>query len=194
MSATQTTVDRIANAAVSRLCLDGAAGLTVGAVAKAAGVSTALVHYHFASKQGLLQAAAEGLAATRIARRTAPLAGRGLDAIDALRLALEAEAGSGAERAWQDLLHMGGGDAAIRATLERYREEEARTLAARLPALLKSLGSAAAVAPDQLAAVVRAALDGFGLALATGVGRDTVRSAYDAFWLLVIGAGQNVRP
>lgn len=187
-------VDRIADAAVDRLCLEGAANLTVGAVAKAAGISSALVHYHFEHKQGLLRAAAERLATARLERRTRPLAGSGLDAIDALRFSLEAEAGRGAERAWHDLLHLGRDDETIRGTLERYREAETRALAERLPLLLKSLGVTSAIASEQLAAMVRTALDGFGLSLATGVARDTVRSAYDAFWLVVIGSGQSVRP
>lgn len=194
MKTSDSASDRIAQAAVDRLCMDGAAAFTVGAVAQAAGISTALVHYHYDSKLGLLRAAAARLADARIGRRTAPLAGRGLDAIDALRLALESEAGSGAERAWQDLLYLGRSDAAIGVTLRRYREAEARALASRLPPLLRSLGSAPAVAPEQLAGAVGAALDGFALALATGVPKDTVRSAYDAFWLVVIGAGQTGRP
>ena len=123
MKAATTAADRIADAAVDQLCLHGAAGLTVAAVATAAGISSALVHYHFESRQGLLRAAAE-----------------------------------------------------------------------RLPSLLKSLGAFSALAPHQLAAMVRAALDGFALALATGAPRDTVRSAYDAFWLVVIGAGQSAPP
>jgi AcrR family transcriptional regulator len=194
MKATATATDRIADAAVDQLCLRGAAGLTVADVAHAAGISSALVHYHFENRRGLLRAAAERLGAARIARRTQPLGGSGLDAIDALRLALEAEVDSGAERAWHDLLYLGKGDEPLRATVGRYRDAEAARLAERLPPLLKSLGAGSALAPHQLAAMVRAALDGFALALATGAARDTVRSAYDAFWLVVIGAGQSARP
>jgi len=193
MKRTATTPDRIAEAAVSQLLLGGAASLTVGDVARRAGISSALVHYHYDSKQGLLRAAAERLAVARTERRMRPLEGPGLDAIDALRLALEVEAASGGERAWHDLLHLGRDDAPLKETLDRHRERELDTLAARLPALLTSLGSAPAVAAEQLALVVQAALDGFGLALATGVNPGSVRSAYDAFWLVVIGAGQTGR-
>lgn len=191
MKAVATTLDKIAEAAVDRLCADGAANLTVAAVAASAGTSPALVHYHFDSKIGLLRAAAEKLAAARVGRRTRPLQGSGLDAIDAVRLALEAEADGGAERAWHDLLHLGKDDAAIRTTLDRWRAQEIAAIAARLPGLLGSLGSAPLVAPEQLAHVVAAALDGFALMLATGASRGAVRSAYDAFWLVVIGAGQS---
>ncbi|OGU01736.1 MAG: hypothetical protein A2085_11650 [Gemmatimonadetes bacterium GWC2_71_10] len=194
MKAATTAADRIADAAVDQLCLHGAAGLTVAAVATAAGISSALVHYHFESRQGLLRAAAERLGAARVARRTEPLAGSGLDAIDAVRLALEAEANSGAERAWHGLLYLGKDDPLLRSIVGRYRDAEAVRLAERLPSLLRSLGAFSALAPHQLAAMVRAALDGFALALATGAPRDTVRSAYDAFWLVVIGAGQSAPP
>lgn len=194
MKTATTTADRIADAAVNQLSVRGAAALTVAAVADAAGISSALVHYHFVNRQGLLRAAAERLGAARIARRTQPLGSSGLDAIDALRLALEAEVDSGAERAWHDLLYLGEHDQLLRATVGRYRDAEAARLAERLPPLLKSLGAGSALAPHQLAAMVRAALDGFALALAAGADRDTVRSAYDAFWLVVIGAGQSARP
>jgi hypothetical protein len=127
-------------------------------------------------------------------RRTRPLAGSGLDAIDAVRLVLEAEAASGAARAWQDLLFLAAGDTALRDTVTRYRAAEAARFAERLPPLLKSLGAAVPLAPAQLAALVAPALDGFALALATGAPRDSVRSAYDAFWLVLIGAGQRARP
>jgi AcrR family transcriptional regulator len=193
MKSSVATLDRIAQAAVDQLLIDGAASLTVAAVAGRAGISSALVHYHYDSKQGLLRAATERLAAARLERRAGPLAGSGLDAIDALRLALEAEAATGGERAWHDLLHLGRADPPLLATLDRYRERERHVLAERLPALLASLGSAPAVAPEQLAVVVQAALDGFGLAWATGVRREAVRSAYDAFWLVVIRAGQSAR-
>lgn len=193
MKTTASTSDRIADAAVDRLCASGASNLTVGAVARAAGVSTALVHYHFQNRIGVLRAAAGVLGASRVERRTRPLAGSGLDAIDALRLALEAEADRGAERAWHELLYLAREDAVLLATLHRCRDLETTRLAERLPALLKSLGATTAIAPPQLAAMVRAALDGFALALATAVDRATVRSAYDAFWLVVIGAGQRAR-
>lgn len=187
------TIDRIVGAAVDQLRLAGAANLTVASVAKAAGTSSALVHYHFESKIGLLRVATAKLAAIRLERRTAPLRAAGLNAIDELRLVLEHDAEHGTARAWRDLLLLGTDDDAIRQSADRARADELAMLAQRLPALLSSVGAGAMVEPEQLAAMVMACLDGLTHALATGMPKETFRSAYDAFWLVLIGAGQRAR-
>lgn len=183
------TLDRIADAAVERLCAEGFESLTVGSVAKAARVSTALVHYHFATKQRLLAGAAERLAIARTVRRMAPLRSAGLAALDALWDALSAEVESGAERAWHGIVHLGLGDAAVQGSVERQRAADAAQLAAQLPALLQSLGATGRM-PEEIGAVVASLLDGLALQLLGGAKASAVRSAYDAFWLVLIASVQ----
>ncbi len=189
MKTTGTTLDRITDAAIEQLRVAGATNLTVGSVAKAAGISTALVHYHFESKIGLLRVAAERIASTRTDGRLAPLSLSGLDAVDALRSSLEQGADSGAERAWQDLLLLARDDAGIQATVARHQAREREAFAARLPVLLATLGAAPVTDAEPLAALLVACLDGLALGLATGAPKPAFRNAYDAFWLALIGGG-----
>jgi AcrR family transcriptional regulator len=185
------TRETIVAAACETLITHGVSALTVARIAKAARVSAALVHYHFATKQRLLAAAAEQLAARRTAGRTGPLrSGSGLASLDALWLNLHAGAERGAERAWHDLVLLAREDAAIRATLGRERGRERAATAAALPGLLRALGSRPSILADDLAAVVIGFLDGSALALAAGAPRAEVRAAYDAFWLALVTLGQ----
>jgi AcrR family transcriptional regulator len=183
--------DGIIEAACSALVEIGIGRLTVAAVAERAGVSSALVHYHFRTKQQLLVAACERLAARRSTARTAALAtAGGLAALDTLWAGLRTGAESEAERAWNDLVLLARGDPAVRRTLTIQRQAEQRALADRLPTLLSALGSRAAVPVDELASVVSLFLDGVALTLGAGADDDDVRAAYDAFWLALVTAGQ----
>ncbi len=169
----------------------GISELTVADVARRAGVSSALVHYHFRTKQQLVAAACERLAARRSAARLAALASAdGLAALDALWTALRSGAESEAERAWNDLALLARRDPAVRRILAAQRQAEHRDLATRLPALLASLGAEPAVPSDEVAALVEHFLDGVALALGAGSPPGEVRAAYDAFWLVVVTAGQ----
>lgn len=182
--------DSIIDAACSAIVEVGIAQLTVAEVAQRADISSGLVHYHFRTKQQLLAAACERLAARRATARGAALAADGLAALDALWSALRTGAQSEAERAWTDLALLGRRDADVRRALAARRSEEQRVLAARLPALLASLGSTAAAPPEETAALVVQFLDGTALALAAGTPPAEVRAAYDAFWLVLVTAGQ----
>jgi AcrR family transcriptional regulator len=183
--------DSIIEATCSAIVDIGIARLTVAAVAERAGVSSALVHYHFRTKQQLLVAACERLAVRRSDARTAALAtGGGLAALDALWAALRTGAESEAERAWIDLALLARDDTSVRRTLAAQRQAEQGALARRLPALLAALGSRAAVPADELAGLVSLFLDGVAQALGAGAADDDVRAAYDAFWLALVTAGQ----
>jgi len=172
----------------------GLAGLTISVVAERAGVSTALVHYHFDTKAKLLVATAERVASRRHARRAQALKSAvGLDAIDALWSAVEQNVSEGVERAYVELALHGRGDAGAAEAMTRQRVTHRTTMIARLPALLRELGASAASASDELAAALDAELDGLSLALLAGEEAATVRTAYDAFWLSLLAAGQTRR-
>jgi TetR/AcrR family transcriptional repressor of bet genes len=182
--------DSIIEAACSAIVDIGIARLTVAAVAERADVSSALVHYHFRTKQQLLVAACERLAVRRSDARTAALAaGGGMIALDELWAAMRTGAESEAERAWIDLALLAREDPSVRRTLAAQRLAEQRALADRLPALLRELGGRAAVAADELAGLVSLFLDGVAQALGAGAAVDDVRAAYDAFWLALVSAG-----
>lgn len=184
--------DRIAEAACALIKDAGIADLTIADVARRAGVSSALVHYHFDTKQDLLAAASERLAARRTEGRAAALSGtRGLAALDALWVALSAEPGSAVERAWNDLALLARGDATVRRTLAAERRAEHATFAQSLPRLFLDLGTTPTASWDETAATVLLFLDGVALALAEGGDAEEVRAAYDAFWLVLVAAGQS---
>jgi AcrR family transcriptional regulator len=187
------TQDSIIRAAVHCLSSNGVGALTVGAVARRAGVSSALVHYHFATKQRLLAAAAERLLERRTAERLGALgSGAGLVALDRLWQAAQRSAADGAERATLDLVALAGENADVGRLVAHGRQRERTALRERLPALFAELG-AMPVAVDETAEVVATFLDGIGLTLAAGADAAVVRSAFDAFWLALIAAGQSGR-
>lgn len=169
----------------------GLAGLTVAIVAERAGVSTALVHYHFDTKAKLLVAMAEQVSAKRHERRTLALSSaRGLAAIDALWEVVESSVRDGLERAYVELaLHARADRDAASAMSQRHTTHRAG-MVARLPDLLRELGASPASASDELAAALDAQLDGLSLALLAGGEPAVVRTAYDAFWLTLLAAGQ----
>ena len=182
--------DVIVEATCSLLASTGIARITVALVAEASHVSSALVHYHFATKQKLLAAAAESLSRRRTERRVAALAGsRGLSGIDALWAVLTDLHASG-ERTGPDLSLLARQDRAIATALQRSRRLEHTRLAEPLAALFDSLGTRPSIPPEELAATVCMFLDGAGAALLAGVPADDVRASYDAFWLALVALGQ----
>ena len=187
-------MDSIVLGACSALGELGVAGLTVGTVAERAGVSTALVHYHFDTKARLLAAAARRLAAERLAARRRTLSrAKGLALLDDLWSTLAAAADDGTERAWLELSLIAPAEPGIGAELAAQRQAERALFAARLPTLLDELGTTSLAGQDELTQLLAAALDGFVAALLTGARESAVRAAYDAFWLTLIAAGQAAR-
>jgi len=185
------TKDRITEAACVTILAKGVASLTVADVGKRADVSTALVHYHFASKDGLLGAACERLAARRSeARAQALRTTRGLDALDALWSAVTAGPSFEVERAWHDVNLLARHDPSVRRTLVVRRQDEIKAFTAALPRLLAELGGTIPVPADEAATAVLLFLDGVVLAIDQGVPLPEVRAAYDAFWLVLVTGGQ----
>jgi len=183
--------EAIAEAAARQLVSAGLSAFTVARVARAARSSSALVHYHFATKRRLLVAAAERLASRRTALRLASLEGaRGLAALDALWEGLLAGAARDAERAWHDLLLLAREDAEVAGVLLRERERESRALASLVPRLFAELDSRPPITAAVLAALLVTFLDGIACALAEGANTREIRGAYDAFCLALVALGQ----
>jgi len=181
--------DTIVEAACALLTSVGLDRITVARVAKEARVSSALVHYHFATKQRLLAAAAGALASQRAERRVAALASaRGMSSLDDLWGSLDPL--DSVERAAPDLALLARQDRGVASAVRRARQEEQARIAAVLPAVLESLGARVPIPPEELAATVRMFLDGAAAALVAGDPPEDVRASYDAFWLALVALGQ----
>lgn len=189
------TRDRIIDGAVRTLAADGLSSFTIGSVASRAEVSPALVHYHFATKEKLLVAAAERLARVRSDSRAAAFARPGgLATLDAVWICIQSLAHDRIESAWGELVLHAWAKRDIAAVVSADRAGEQGRVAARLPGLFRELGVRPPAPADELAGAIIAVLDGLALALAAGQRRDALRTAYDAFWLALIAAGQSAAP
>lgn len=186
------TRERIIDAAVGAIAADGLDAFTVGSVASRAQVSSALVHYHFATKDKLLVAAGERLARTRADWRAKAFSEPGgLATLDAIWSSVQNLAHHPVEAAWCELILQARANRDIAAVVAAERAGEQGRVAARLPGLFRELGVRPPAPADELARAILVLLDGLSLALAAGDPRDTLRSAYDAFWLALIAAGQS---
>lgn len=183
------SLDRLIDEACAAIGDVGLANLTTGLIAERAGVSTALIHYHFDTKGRLLVASAERIAARRATRRSDALSsGQGLGSLDELwRVMLEA-VNNGHERAWLELVLWARHDADVRSALATPQRAARDATIRRLPSLLRELNAAAPASSDELAASLDAQLDGLTVALLEGQEPDVVRTAYDAFWLTLLAA------
>ncbi len=189
MKAGTGSTDGITRAAAKLAARDGINLLTVSAVARAAGVSSALVHYHFDTKQALIVATANHLAVARVERlRTALAAGSGLATLDAAWSGITLAVAVGDARAWVELVAMASRERGIARALAEARAAEQTTVASRLPALLQELGAAPAADVEAAAAAVLVCSDGATHALLAGADPALIRSAYDAFWLALVDA------
>lgn len=187
-------LDRLVDEACLVIGEAGLANLTIGLVAERAGVSTALIHYHFDTKARLLVASAERIAGRRASRRSAALSAKsGLAALDELWTQLEAGVSDGLERAWLELVLWARDDDQVAAALAAPQPGEREAIVRRLPSLLRELGATPHASSEELAAALDAQLDGLTIALLGGQDRAAVRTAYDAFWLTLLAAAPDRR-
>ena len=175
---------RILGAARALVERGGAAEISMGDVAARAGVSKALVHYHFHDKDSLLQALVDDVGAA---------------VLDRARESMRRETGSHALDeywAWFEA-ELRGGDVRILISLNEYvsdqvREasrriaEQRREVAAEQTGLVFSrLGLNPRVPPALVADTVLAFLDGLAVAHALNPERDP-RPAFDVLWLALL--------
>ena len=194
MTTSTNSTDRIVEEACRVIGEAGLGSLTIGIVAERAGVSTALVHYHFDTKARLVVASAERIAEVRTLRRGSALdAASGLAALDELWRALNEGIDDGVERAWLELVLQARADTEVAAVLATPRSAARDAMARRLPQLMRELGATLPASAEEMAAALEAQLDGLALALLGGQEPASVRSAYDAFWLTLLAAGPSRR-
>jgi AcrR family transcriptional regulator len=176
---------RILEATSACIIQKGAADVSLQDVAEAAGVSKALIHYHFHDKGELLARLVEWLRAGLVARQTTALSGVSANAaLDALWQWLSDELERGDLRALLDLSLVQGEavQLAIRATAAA-RREAANTVTTQL-------FEALALRPRVPAALIADAFVAFvdGLALDSVVAPErNARVSFDVFWLAMLG-------
>jgi AcrR family transcriptional regulator len=173
---------RILDAAIALGVAEGVGALTLQGIAASAGVSKALVLYHFTDKDALLCAIAQHLAARDVEQIRA--AASGPDALDAWR----AIAGDATARGARALLAALVREAPVRgvaATLWTERTAAAATLAS---AMLRTAGLQARIAPPLLGRLALHHLDGIaGGAPARSAA--SLEAELDASALALLGLG-----
>jgi AcrR family transcriptional regulator len=176
---------RILEATSACIVQKGAADVSLQDVAEAAGVSKALIHYHFHDKGELLARLVEWLHAGLIARQSTALSGVSATAtLDALWQWLSDELERGDLRALLDLTLVQGEavQAAVRVTAGARRD----TAAIVVGELFDALGLRPRVPAPLIADAFIAFMDGLALDRVVEPTRNA-RISFDVFWLAMLG-------
>ena len=153
-------------------------------VARAAGVSKGLIHYHFQDKEALLARLAVWLADALDARERGLLAGITPQlALDALWAWLDSELARGDVRALLDLAQLSA--PSVREATRQAARRRRETAASTVETLFGALGLRPRIPAALLADVAVAFIDGLAMdaAIAPAANR---RVVFDAFWLSVL--------
>jgi AcrR family transcriptional regulator len=176
---------RILEATSACIIQKGAADVSLQDVAEAAGVSKALIHYHFHDKGELLARLVEWLRAGLVARQATALTDVSASAaLDALWQWLSDELERGDLRALLDLALVQGESvqAAVRITATARRD----AAAAVTTQLFEALGLRPRVPSVLIADAFMAFVDGLALDRVVEPERNA-RISFDVFWLAMLG-------
>lgn len=176
---------RILEATSACIVQKGAADVSLQDVAEAAGVSKALIHYHFHDKGELLARLVEWLRVGLLARQMNALSGVSASAaLDALWQWLSDELERGDLRALLDLSLVQGDavQAAVRTTATARRDAAATVTTE----LFDALGLKPRVPASLIADVFVAFVDGLALDTVVDPSRNA-RISFDVFWLAMLG-------
>lgn len=158
---------------------------TVDSVAKAAGCAKGLVHYHFKTKRGLMEAVAEHLATSREAAWTRAFrAPTPRSAIQQTWTLLTKESADGTIRAWASLFGLGDNlpDRTVKKLVERFSV----TLGEAACRMLVELELRPSVPASEIGWLLGAVIGGMGLQMQSGAGRRELEGAYSAAWLGIL--------
>jgi AcrR family transcriptional regulator len=176
---------RIVQAGIRCITREGVAGASMAAMALEAGVSKALLHYHYHDRATLLAEIAERIGMDVVEReRSAVDESDGAGGLDALWewLDVELRRGELAALAALSLTRLGAVRNATRAAAIERRRNAARTIERLFAELDLSPRMPAALLADAAVAF----MDGLALDVANGTTRDP-RVSYDVFWLALLG-------
>jgi AcrR family transcriptional regulator len=181
---------RILGAAHRLISAGGLAAASMGDIAAEAGVSKALVHYHFGDKETLLARLAGDLAHEIVAREAGSLDGAdGSTAVDTLWEWLEGEVARGDIRVLGSISE--AAEPMVREVATRAAESRRRQSAATVERLFGLLGLAPRVPAELIAGTFLAFVDGMareggGGHAAPGDGTYDPRVSFDVFWLAML--------
>ena len=176
---------RIVDAGVRCIAREGVTGASMAAIALEAGVSKALLHYHYHDRSRLLAEIVERIGTQTVEReRTAIDESDRMGGLDALWHWLEEELRRGELAALAELALVREAPVrrATRATASSRRQSAARTI----ERLFAELDLTPRVPAPLMADAAVAFVDGLALDVANGSAREP-RVSYDIFWLALLG-------
>ena len=180
--------ERILKAAAARLAASGASALTMQEVAEEAGVSKALIHYHFHDKDTLLARLVRWITEGLVRRERAALAtSTPHGAIDDLWRWLEAELTRGHIRALVELAAWRAGEVSDAAAEAMHARRLASTASAER--LFSLLALRPRVPPVLLGDLLVTFIDGLA-SVPAGAGGGEARAAFDVLWLALLGLAE----
>jgi AcrR family transcriptional regulator len=176
---------RIVDAAIRCIKQEGIQGASMSAIAAEAGVSKALLHYHFADRAQLLAEVVMILGTRLIAREGGALEqGQAASAVDTLWRWLDDELRRGELHALLELRT--AREPSVRDALENIAELRRKAAAATVSRLFSRLGLAPRIPLPLIGDTTIAFVD--GVVLNDGLGRET-RTSFDVFWLAILSLG-----
>lgn len=175
---------RIVHAGARCITREGVTGASMAAIADEAGVSKALLHYHYHDRATLLAEIAERIGIDVVERERAAVDESGTGGLDALWRWLEDELRRGelAALATLSLTRLGK----VRNATRTAATERRRSAATTIKHLFTELDLTPRIPAALLAEAAVAFVDGLALDVANGTTRDP-RVSYDIFWLALLG-------
>jgi AcrR family transcriptional regulator len=178
---------RIVDAAVRCLVRDGVAGASMAAIAADAGVSKALLHYHYEDRTRLMAEVGSQLGRRIVGRERRAMDGaRGSGAVDALWHWLEQELVEGELRALLELALQH--EPEIRAATTAAARAREQAAAQTVERLFAGLGLTPRMPAALLGAASIAFIDGLAMGAASSA-RDP-RVSFDLFWLALLSLAE----
>jgi AcrR family transcriptional regulator len=189
--ATAAAVDarvRIVDAGVRCIARDGVVGASMAAIALEAGVSKALLHYHYHDRSTVLAEIVERIGMRTIEReRVAIDESNGMGGLDALWRWLDEELRRGELAALAALALVR--EAPVRRTTRSVASDRRRSAARTIERLFAELDLTPRVPAPLMADTAVAFIDGLALDVANGSVREP-RVSHDIFWLALLGLGE----
>ena len=176
---------RIVDAGVRCIAREGVAGASMAAIALDAGVSKALLHYHYHDRATLLAEIVERIGVRTIEReRVAIDSSSGVGGLDALWRWLDGELRRGELAALAELALVREG--AVRTATRTVASDRRQRAACTIERLFAELDLTPKVPAPLMADAAVAFVDGLALDVANGSVREP-RISYDVFWLALLG-------
>jgi AcrR family transcriptional regulator len=186
--AAATTTDaraRIVDAGVRCIAREGVGGASMAAIALEAGVSKALLHYHYHDRSTLLAEIVERIGVQTIERERAAIdESGGMGGLDAVWQWLEGELRRGELAALAELTLVR--EAPVRRATRAAANDRRQSAARTIERLFTELDLTPRVPAALMADAAVAFIDGLALDVANGSAREP-RVSYDIFWLALLG-------